>query len=275
MKRILVPFDFSPQSIEALKFATTLATKEEADIFLIHAIEFPAIINSSVALEYERKYVEVHRARAIKSMNKIADRLAKRINVEKLIDFGGPLPAIEQAIKNAQADTVVMGTQGASGLKELTVGSNTQKVVRRSSVPVIAIRKSVKEINNIIMPVPPEGDVEKEIVESIKRLQQLFNAQLHIVFVNTPLEFGKDILVKPALEAFARRHHLENFTLNIFNDVTQAEGIMNFTKNLEKPMVAMGTHGRRGISHLANGSVTEDVLNHINCPVATFRIKNK
>ena len=125
------------------------------------------------------------------------------------------------------------------------------------------------------MPVPPEGDVEKEIVESIKRLQQLFSAQLHIVFVNTPIEFGQDIQVKPALEALARRNHLENFTLNIFNDVTQADGIMNFTKNLEKPMVAMGTHGRRGISHLANGSVTEDVLNHINCPVATFKIKSK
>jgi nucleotide-binding universal stress UspA family protein len=274
MKRILVPFDFSPQSIEALKFATGLARKAGSEIFLIHAIEFPAMINSSIALEYEREYMEVHRVRALKSMSRIVERVAKRVKIEKCIDFGGPLHVIESAIKKFQTDVVVMGTKGASGLHELAIGSNTQKVARRSPVPVIAIRKSVKDIDNIVFPVPLEGDGQKEVVESVKALQQFFNAKLHVLFVNTPFAFGRDLLVKPGMEAFSRRYRLDNVSLHVFNETTHAGGIINFTESLENPMVVMGTHGRRGIGHLANGSVAEDVLNHITCPIATFRIKN-
>lgn len=275
MKRILVPFDFSPQAIEALKFATNIAGKEESEIFLLHAIEFPAMINSSVALEFERKYMEVHRERALKSMTRISERVAKGSKVEKLIDFGGPLHAIESAIKTFKPDLVVMGTQGASGLRELTVGSNTEKVVRRSPVPVIAVRKSVKEIDNIVLPVPPQGELQKEVVDAVKELQKFFDAELHVLFVNTPFAFGKDTQVKPGLEAFAKRHRLDHVTLHVFNDTVLADGIINFTKDLKKPMVAMATHGYQGIRHLTTGSVAEDVLNHIDCPIATFKMKKE
>lgn len=273
MKRILVPFDFSPQSIEALKFAVNFAKKERDGIVLLHAIEFPAIVNSSVALEFERQYMEVHRARATSSITKIARRVAKDVEVETIIDFGGPIHVIERAIESSRIDLVVMGTQGASGLKEFTIGSNTQKVARRSTVPVIAIRKSVRQIDNIIFPVPPEGEVPKEIVDFVKSLQEFFDAKLQVLFVNTPYDFGRDVKVKPALAAFCRRHQLRDCTVSVFNDRTGSEGIVNFAKGFENVMVAMGTHGRHGIRVLAFGSVAEDVVNHIDCPVATLRMK--
>lgn len=275
MKHILVPFDFSAPAIEALKFATELAKREDTDISMIHAVEFPAMINSSVALEYEREYMALHRTRAIKRMNKIAQRLAKGIKVNTLIDFGGVVPAVERAATYSKADLIVMGTHGASGWKEITIGSNAEKVVRRSKVPVIAIRKSVKSIRNIIFPFAQGTIDQKEIIESVKKLQLLFNAELHVVFINTPSAFGRDTKVRPAMEAFVDRYHLKNCSLDIFNDINEAEGIINYTSNFKDPMVAMGTHGRKGIKHLSMGSVTEDVLNHILCPISTFRIAGK
>jgi len=275
MKHILVPFDFSPPSIEALKFAVDLAKKEGAEISTIHSIEFPSMINSSVALEYEREYMAFHRSKAIKRMDKIAQRIGKGIKVNAMIDFGGVVPAIERAAAHSKADLIVMGTNGASGWKEITTGSNAEKVVRRSRIPVIAIRKSVKSISHIVFPFAQGTIDQKEVVESVKKLQLLFDATLHVVFINTPFAFGRDSNIRPAMEAFAKRYNLRNCSFDIFNDINEAEGIINYTRKFKEPMVAMGTHGRRGIKHLSMGSVTEDVLNHINCPISTFRIEAK
>jgi nucleotide-binding universal stress UspA family protein len=275
MIRILVPFDFSRQSVEALKFATTLGGRDYLRICLVHAIGLPSMINSSVALELERKYMEIHRERALRNMSKVIARVAKGFKVETVVDFGGPLRVIGTAVKKTKADIIVMGTQGASGLRELTVGSNTQKVVRNSLVPVIAVRKAVKGFRNIVLPVTLEGYDRKDLVDFVKMFQKIFNTKVHLLFVNTPAAFHRDIDVRPEIEAFSRKYNLNNAVVHVVNDITEAGGIVKFAKDLEQPLVVMSTHGRAGLDHLTKGSVAEDVLNHLSCPLATFRIKSK
>jgi len=273
MKKILVPCDFSQSSIEALKFATEIAVKEKAEIRLIHAIELPTLYDSSFALAFEQDYMKDQRSAALKKLNKVADRWVKgAVKTTSEVEFGGTIGVIERTIKSSRADLLVMGTHGASGLKEYTIGSNTEKVVRNSQVPMIAVRKAVKNISNIVFPVRPEADLEN-ITMHVKALQDLFKAKLHVLFVNTPALFHRDSEIRPKLDALAKQYMLKNYTLNIFNDSLEAEGIINFTAGLKEPMVAMRTHGRRGITHLANGSVAEDVVNHIECPVWTYKIK--
>jgi nucleotide-binding universal stress UspA family protein len=272
MKHIVVPFDFSHPATEALKFAAQLATKEDADILMIHAIEFPVMVNTSVALELEKKYIEVHRAEAIRRMRKIAARVAKNARVDFRVDFGGTIAAILRAVKTFDADAIVMGTNGASGLEELTVGSNTQRVVRKSRVPVIVIRKAVKSISNIVLPILPEAEDLDETIKSIKDLQQTFNAKLHILYINTPTWFKREIESKAGLENFVRRYNLKDATVNVINDHDEESGIINFAKEMDEPMVVMATHGHQGIRHFMMGSLAEDVVNHIDCPITTFRM---
>jgi nucleotide-binding universal stress UspA family protein len=273
MKTILVPCDFSQQSIEALKFATEIAVRQDAELRLLNVIELPVLYDSSFSLAFEQDYMKQQRSAALLKLNKIADRWVKdATKTTSEVEFGGLVTVIEQSLKTHGAGLVVMGTQGASGIKEYTIGSNTEKVVRNITVPLIAVRKSVKNISNIIFPVRPEGDLE-DITMRVKALQAIFKAHLHVLYVNTPALFHRDADIKPKLEALAKRYLLKNYTLNIFNDIGEAEGIINFSNDLKEPMVAMRTHGRRGLTHLANGSVAEDVVNHIECPVWTFKIK--
>lgn len=77
----------------------------------------------------------------------------------------------------------------------------------------------------------------------------------------------------PELEKFAKRFMLKNYTLNIFGDFAEEDGIINFSKNVKADMVVMRTHGRKGLAHLGAGSIAEDVVNHIECPIWTFKIK--
>ena len=60
--------------------------------------------------------------------------------------------------------------------------------------------------------------------------------------------------------------------LNIYNDTTVERGIMNFSKSIEADLIGISTHGRRGLAHFFNGSISEDLANHALRPVLTFKI---
>jgi len=107
----------------------------------------------------------------------------------------------------------------------------------------------------------------------VKELQNFFKATIHVLFVNTPAVFTTDAKTKPALVRFAKRFMLKNFTLNVYNDIDEEQGIINFSREINADLVAMRTHGRRGLAHIATGSIAEDVVNHIGCPIWTFKIK--
>ena len=63
-----------------------------------------------------------------------------------------------------------------------------------------------------------------------------------------------------------------NYTLNIYNDISVEKGILGFARESNAQLIGMSTHGRKGISHFFNGSVSEDLVNHANMPVMTFKI---
>ena len=107
----------------------------------------------------------------------------------------------------------------------------------------------------------------------VKNLQDFFDARLHIVFINTPGMFKRDAETKVSLQAYVKRFMLKNYTLNIYNDVSEEDGIASFAKDVKADMIALRTHGRRGIARLASGSIAEDIVNHINCPIWTYKIK--
>ena len=65
---------------------------------------------------------------------------------------------------------------------------------------------------------------------------------------------------------------VKNYTLNIYNDNSVEKGVLNFAQHINADLIGMATHGRKGLSHFFNGSVSEDLVNHANRPVITFKI---
>lgn len=273
MKKILVPTDFSAPSAEAIQFANEIALKGNGSIILFHSLELPTLYNNAMARSFEQNYMKELKANVNDSMTKLAGKwISKEVKTNFRTDFGGFNQALKRAASESGADVIVMGTKGASGLKEYAVGSNAEKVVRTSEVPVISVRKSVASIKNIVFPTSPDVSQEN-ITMRVKSLQEFFNAKIHILFVNTPAYFKKDGETRPALEKFAKRFMFKNFTLNTYSDTSEVEGIINFSSYIKADMVAMRTHGRTGFAHIATNSIAEDVLNHIKCPIWTLRIK--
>jgi nucleotide-binding universal stress UspA family protein len=273
MKKIIVPCDFSAPSIEAVRFAANIARKSKGEITLLHTIALPALYNSSVVMAFEAEYMKDTRAAMMTELQKVKSKqVGTDVKVKLDVEFGELMLQLNKKIGSGKYDLVVMGTHGASGLKEYTIGSNAEKVVRNSPIPVISVRKAPAAIKNIVFPVKPDLDQEKLTME-VKNLQNFFNAKLHVVFVNTPALFKKDSDTLPELEKFAKRFMLKNYTINIFNDIEHDEGIINFCNQVKADMVVMRTHGRKGLAHLASGSIAENVVNHIKCPIWTLKVK--
>jgi nucleotide-binding universal stress UspA family protein len=191
-----------------------------------------------------------------------------------MVEYGPIHILIQRIAKEKNADLIVMGTKGVSGLKEFMVGSNTEKIVRSAPVPVISIKKSVSaaSIKNIVFP-NTLGDNQDELMQRVKDLQTFFKATLHLVYINTPSNFKNDSETKPKMKAFVKRYLLKDVTTTVYNDVDQEEGLSSFTKDVKGDMVAMVTHGRKGLNRLMSGSIAEDVVNHIDCPIWTYRVK--
>jgi nucleotide-binding universal stress UspA family protein len=59
---------------------------------------------------------------------------------------------------------------------------------------------------------------------------------------------------------------------HIYNDVNVEKGILHFAKSIDADLIGMSTHGRKGLSHFFNGSISEDLVNHAKRPVITFKI---
>ena len=269
MKRILVPCDFSAPSVEAIRFANQIALKNYGHITLFHAFELPTI--GGAASNFRKNFMQDLKKESHAQLEKLAAKhIGEGVKTELRIEFGKFISSITDATRELKADVIVMGTNGASGLKELTVGSNAEKVVRASSVPVIVLRKQPKAIKSIVFPTMP-GQNDDKVISEVKQLQNFFGATLHVLYINTPTNFRKDIETKAALEKLAKRFMLKDYTLNVFNDTNEGDGIVNFASSTGADMVAMRTHGRRGFAHFASPSIAQEVVNQIECPIWTFK----
>ena len=278
MKKILVPCDFSPSSRSAFRYALELAEKSGGEVVVLHAIMLPAMYEpvylGDAPLAYDSGFMAEIRQDIRSKFDSLTSAFkSSNVPVRLEITQGNIVSAINQQIKKDNIDMVIMGTAGTSGLEEVLIGSNTEKVIRHSPVPVLAIRenKELKSVRNILLPSTLPLN-QPNFMKKVRDLQQFHNATLHVLLINTPLNFRRNKDAKAAYEKFEEVYHLTNCVFHFENYKSEEEGIMDFASDRGIDLIAMATHARKGIAHFMNGSITEDVVNHIHFPVWTYKM---
>ena len=195
-------------------------------------------------------------------------------SLETKLVIGHAFKGISDAIEEFKPDLVVMGSKGVSGLEEVLVGSNTEKVVRTSSCPVITIKgeTSVDSMKKVVF-ASDFRESANETASRIKKIQRLFHADFHFLIVNTPGNFETTRDSNSRINAYIKKHNFENINTHVYNSLTEESGIIEFAEDIDADLIAMNTHGRTGILHLITGSIAEDVVNHSKRPVWTFKSK--
>jgi nucleotide-binding universal stress UspA family protein len=270
MKKILVPCDFSVTATQAFKFAITVARQSKGEVVLLHVVELPVLRHGPVPINaLEKSYLKKIKERVISDVDKMINKWGTGIKVSFVLDHGEVNHTITRHIKRHKIDLIVMGTHGVSGIREFFIGSNAEKIVRFASVPVITVKKRFKaKIKNIAF-ATDLSKIPSKVSERVKALQKFFKANLHIVYVNTPLNFKTDESLQPQIVEFLNKNGFKNSFCTIFNDQDEVSGIRNFAKKINADLVALPTQGKKGLSHFLFGSIAENVTNHIECPLWT------
>jgi nucleotide-binding universal stress UspA family protein len=284
MKKILVPTDFSKPAMLATDVAADIARKAGAQLILLHVVE--EIVGDSINVEgevvaggnWEDKIFTLKMLeKAKKQMSKVLDdpKLAD-VKIKSALRVGTPYHGMNAIITENKVDLVVMGTAGHSDLEQMIIGSNTEKVVRTANCPVLTVhnKPASKDFKNIVYATSMDKD-EEVFSRIIRTTQKLYDATVHLVRINTPGNFQRDVVVKKYMQDFAKKLQLKNYTMNVFNDISEEEGIVYFADSINADMIAMATHGRTGFAHVLAGSIAEDVVSHSRRPVLTFVTKKR
>lgn len=279
MKKILIPCDFSKQAINAYRYALDIAVQSKGTIHLLHIIELPVLHDSLImpVLNFEEELLKELKIKSVSELKKITNKYKNEgVKVVFEVKFGAVARMIKDYIKEQSIDLVIMGSHGASGVREFLIGSNAEKMVRNSPVPVLILKNYYKgPIKNIVFPNTLETENQEDLVMKVKALQSFFKAHLHIVWVNTPLNFTSDKVTYERLNRFAKRFMFKDYTTHVFNHGDEEQGVLQFTQQIGGNLIAMGTHGRKGIAHVISGSLAEDIVNHTQSPVWTYSLKNE
>ena len=134
-RRVLLPTDFSSGSQAALQFATSLARDHEATLEVLHVMPIADLAGADAPITWSQ--IMVMREDARKNMEALR---AARPEIQGELLEGDPADEIVSEAARRNADLVVMGTHGRTGMKHLLLGSVTERVVRTSNVPVLTVR---------------------------------------------------------------------------------------------------------------------------------------
>nr|WP_320117258.1 universal stress protein [uncultured Marinifilum sp.] len=271
MKRILVPVDFSGDSIMALKFAINLANKLGTHLRMIHVkksekFEIPFLfeeLKDEIILtvqEYLEKLIELH-SPTYAVENGVFDFKIRKGSVYREI--------VNQA-KYGDSYLVVMGAYGASGFEEFFIGSNAFKVVSHAPCPVITIRKEFKSstIKQIVMPIDASNETRKKI-PFVSELAKKCNAKVHILGVHESV----DAAIEGKVEHYMSQaeEYLSKAGIDIVKELRQGENntftSIDYAREVNADTIAIMLEQAETGFNMFFGSYAQQMVNNSEIPI--------
>ena len=277
MKNILVPTDFSDCGKIAEKVAISIAEKNKAKIDFLHMMNISKFyIQSATASHHLPEEIQNSLGKAQQYLNDLTKSTEnKGIESKSYISENISVDEIKNHINKHQIDLVVMGSHGASGIKEAFLGSNTQKVLRSVQVPILVVKEEPKDLNfsNIVFASTFKEDVH-HVFQKVQNFANIFGSTIHLLYVNMPYNFEETDTSADRIHAFASKYPGSNFKFHIYNAFDEESGILNFSKLNNIDLISTSTHGKSGFMQILSPSITESLANHSQLPVLSVNTRH-
>ncbi len=278
MRTILVPTDFSYTADKALNYACEINKKLNAEIMLFHSYHVPAIINDAQSVAISDEEQNKGSEDALKVLKERFEKQFPGMNFNMKAVQGLATEGIVEEEKNTKIDLLVMGTQGASGLREILLGSNTAIVIENSICPVLAVPENSvhKTISNILFATDfNESDFLTLTV--LAKIAEKFNATISIVHVSetakeSEFESNTQQWIEEELESkYQARYNKLKFHCLVGGDVE--EELNYFIGKNDIDLISLTMRKRGALSKLFDRSLTKKLVNHTHIPLIAFRTK--
>jgi nucleotide-binding universal stress UspA family protein len=272
MKTILVPIDFSENSINALKYADKVAQKFEAKIILFH-VYIGDVSNYEAGWPIQEDFEKIILERKAK-LEEIAINNCSTSNQIEIVE-GDAVEKIIEATEKMLIDLIIMGTHGASGLKAVLLGSNTSNVISKSNTPVLAIPQHFIYTNiDKIIYASDFDDLENEL-NAIAPIAKSFGANLevlHLIYDNSKYQEAEKLFKD-------LKHTFNDIQITfkqrtILMEESLTEQLKSYVSPQQHALLAMFTQERDWFGKLFLSSKTEELTNKLELPLLSFRKKD-
>lgn len=271
MKKILFPTDFSETSNNAFVYALQLAKNLNAEVITLHVYELPMVdyINVPAYLADIYETVEMSTFQNYKGQIPILREIATRHNLEDIkisnvLMDGDLVSTILQLIKEENIDYVVMGTKGATGLKETFLGSSTGSVMIDSKAIVLGIpeESSYRPIQRIVF-TTRFREKDQKALKKVVSFAQGFGAHVDCLYIQTSKSDVKDVVVANWRLLFAD----SDVTFHIIENEDIEQSILSFTEQNNTDVLAMLHYKKGFFEGLFKQSLTKKMAFHIKIPL--------
>jgi nucleotide-binding universal stress UspA family protein len=273
-ERILVPLDGSQLAERALPYAEELSGRLGSEVTLIYVSESIDDPHQHMHQFYMQKMAESTKQDAEAYARKSGKELA--IQVRSVNLAGNPAEEIVKYADSENIGLIVMSTHGQSGIRQWTIGSIANKVVRATKKPVALVRAEGPRpgvprkdmLRKALLPLDGSRESEAAMPYAAELASRL---GISVVLVQV-LAIGDKALAEDYLEKIGAQLKQEGVTVEsrvIFGEA--ATEIINLADEIHADVVAMSTHGRSGIGRWVLGSVAERVLYEGNTPLLLVR----
>ena len=273
MQKILVPTDFSDNALKAITYASEIAKKSGAVICLLHAIE-PSINMVNPQPELFRDEVVAEKLEQLQLSQKLVTDNYPGIEIDIELSRGAVISSILDFAEREKMDLIVMGTTGASGLKEFFIGSVAAGVISKTKIPVLTVPVSYEmEAPDSILFATNHFEKNKNTLNKMVAISKLFSADVHVVvFKNIDGDKNAELIYNEEQINHYLKFLKETFPGVFFKgELLEGEDFENtidwYCNKNEVDLIAMITYPKSVLEKVFRKSVTKKMAFHSTIPV--------
>ena len=275
-KKILVPIDFSEQSLIALDQSYNLAREYKAELTLLYVIEENGFISKFFSNQQDEEF----KKQIDESLQKLASEVEAKtgIYVNTMVARGVVYEKISEVAEMINALMIIMGVNGTSSIKKKFIGSNALRVVREATVPVITIRgKQHRDgCHNIVLPLDLTKETREKVNFAIEVAKLGAGATIRIVSVLfTTDEFVVNRLTRQLqqVKSFIEREGVKctaEIIKAIKGEVSLAGSIIEYGNKVEGDLLIIMTQQELDATFRFVGSAAQEIINNSDIPVLSI-----
>lgn len=277
IKTILVPTDFSLSADSAIHYFLKTTSLADVSLILYHCFIpfesgfYPLMLSNKENLDNNRTLTD--------RLNAIKDSILKKnanLSISTHVDQGPHGIRITEFCKKKKVDLIIMGTKGASGLKEKLIGSFTAEVMTKVACPVLAIPEKYKfKAPKNITYATNYGKKDKKVIQSLLELNLVFNPQINILHIDRGITF---FTADEDYEKYKKTIEIQfkdlSFTFNHVVGKDVEKTLLEEIVSNKTDILVMNPLKRKGIwNRIFHKSVTKKIAYHINIPLLSIPIK--
>lgn len=264
---ILVPTDFSEIAENALGHALKIADVYKNEITLLNIQDEGGLFGLFGSDEKMNLIKEAVDSR----MNKLIENASKQfpnVKINKRIEYGRIYKVITEIAEKENFDSIVMGTNGASGLQQIT-GSNASRVINYAKIPVVVVKEqSIGKhgYEKIVLPIDMSRESRQKVTWAI-HLAKRFNSTIHVIYENSSnAEFKNRIFASVNQIQDILSQNNANYIVRGLDEEKYpdsfAEDTLAYASEIEADLIMIMSQQEKGFSEFLLGSYAQQIVNH-------------